>query len=95
MNSVQNSSRKNDRNTNRNKQVSRSKKGDDRLDPMDPSSYSDIPRGKWSDGLNVKERGGAADDTASGPLFQMRPYPSPGAILKMNQEKKQQQPDKK
>nr|XP_027198142.1 polyglutamine-binding protein 1-like [Dermatophagoides pteronyssinus] len=22
-----------------------------RLDPMDPASYSDIPRGKWSDGL--------------------------------------------
>lgn len=21
------------------------------LDPMDPASYSDIPRGKWSDGL--------------------------------------------
>lgn len=29
----------------------------DPLDPMDPSAYSDIPRGKWSDGLNVdKER---------------------------------------
>ena len=45
-------------------------------------------RGKWSSGL---ERGIEAktgvDSTASGPLFQMRPYPSPGAILKMNKEK--------
>lgn len=27
------------------------------LDPMDPSAYSDIPRGKWSDGLNVGDNG--------------------------------------
>ena len=45
-------------------------------------------RGTWSSGL---ERGIEAktgvDSTANGPLFQMRPYPSPGAILKMNNEK--------
>ncbi|XP_055351381.1 polyglutamine-binding protein 1-like [Paramacrobiotus metropolitanus] len=55
------------------------------LDPMDPASYSDIPRGGWSSGL---ETGGEAktgvDVTASGPLFQSRPYPSPGAILRRN-----------
>ncbi|XP_023304404.2 uncharacterized protein LOC111686283 [Lucilia cuprina] len=32
---------------------------DDILDPMDPSAYSDIPRGKWSDGLVV---GGGGED---------------------------------
>ena len=26
------------------------------------------------------------DTTANGPLFQMRPYPSPGAILRANQQ---------
>ncbi|KAI6651774.1 hypothetical protein LOD99_5021 [Oopsacas minuta] len=59
---------------------------DDEIDPMDPSSYSDIPRGSWSTGLPTKGqgRGGAADETASGPLFQMRPYPNPGAVLKLH-----------
>ena len=45
-------------------------------------------RGKWSAGLEGS--GGsktAADETASGPLFQSRPYPSPGQILKMNSSK--------
>jgi len=28
------------------------------------------------------------DTTASGPLFQMRPYPSPGAILRAGQAKR-------
>uniref|UniRef100_A0A069DRZ6 Polyglutamine-binding protein 1 n=1 Tax=Panstrongylus megistus TaxID=65343 RepID=A0A069DRZ6_9HEMI len=55
------------------------------LDPMDPAAYSDAPRGKWSDGL---ERGNeaktGADVTASGPLYQMRPYPNPGAVLRAN-----------
>lgn len=32
----------------------------DVLDPMDPSAYSDTPRGKWSDGLVVG--GGAGDE---------------------------------
>lgn len=63
-------------------------KQSDELDPMDPAAYSDTPRGTWSSGL---ERGVEAktgvDSTANGPLFQMRPYPSPGAVLKMNQEK--------
>lgn len=52
-------------------------------DPMDPSSYSDCPKGKWSDGLEIGSKN-SADDTASGPLFQTRPYPSPGQILKTN-----------
>lgn len=58
----------------------------DELDPMDPAAYSDIPRGGWSEGLD--QRGKAktgVDVTASGPLFQQRPYPSPGAILRANQ----------
>ena len=42
-------------------------------------------RGGWTSGLEIR---GAAktgvDSTASGPLFQQRPYPSPGAVLKMN-----------
>ena len=64
------------------------------LDPMDPSSYSDIPRGKWSDGLD--KRGDAktgVDSTASGPLFQARPYPSPGSVLRMNANKKGKEGD--
>jgi polyglutamine-binding protein 1 len=69
------------------KKPKRYKPSDD-LDPMDPAAYSDVARGTWSSGL---ERGVEAktgvDSTVSGPLFQMRPYPSPGAILKMNQEK--------
>ena len=64
------------------------------LDPMDPSAYSDIPRGKWSDGLD--KRGDAktgVDSTASGPLFQARPYPNPGAVLRMNANKKSREGD--
>ncbi|WVZ67689.1 hypothetical protein U9M48_016734 [Paspalum notatum var. saurae] len=58
---------------------------DDELDPMDPSSYSDAPRGGWVVGLKgVQPR--AADTTAAGPLFQQRPYPSPGAVLRKNAE---------
>ncbi|XP_037925780.1 polyglutamine-binding protein 1 isoform X2 [Hermetia illucens] len=68
------------------RRVRMSRPGDtDSLDPMDPASYSDIPRGKWSDGL--LDGGGAksgSDPTASGALFQMRPYPSPGAVLQRN-----------
>ncbi|KRZ33343.1 Polyglutamine-binding protein 1 [Trichinella pseudospiralis] len=56
------------------------------LDPMDPAAYSEVPRGKWSSGLDVS---GVAktgvDPTASGPLFQQRPYPAPGAILRQNE----------
>lgn len=60
-------------------------KKDKTLDPMDPAAYSDIPRGKWSDGLaKQNEAKTGADTTAAGPLYQMRPYPSPGAILRSN-----------
>ncbi|XP_065853229.1 uncharacterized protein [Euphorbia lathyris] len=63
----------------------RSRSEDDELDPMDPSSYSDAPRGGWVVGLKgVQPR--AADTTATGPLFQQRPYPSPGAVLRRNAE---------
>ncbi|KAL9240042.1 hypothetical protein vseg_014305 [Gypsophila vaccaria] len=58
---------------------------DEELDPMDPSAYSDAPRGGWVVGLKgVQPR--AADTTATGPLFQQRPYPSPGAVLRKNAE---------
>ncbi|XP_051171462.1 polyglutamine-binding protein 1 [Leptopilina boulardi] len=64
-------------------------KKDRSLDPMDPAAYSDIPRGKWSDGLaRHNEAKTGADTTASGPLYQMRPYPSPGAVLRSNKNSK-------
>ncbi|XP_043283012.1 polyglutamine-binding protein 1 [Venturia canescens] len=64
-------------------------KKDRSLDPMDPAAYSDIPRGKWSDGLaRHNEAKTGADTTASGPLYQMRPYPSPGAVLRSNRTTK-------
>ncbi|XP_048343860.1 polyglutamine-binding protein 1 isoform X1 [Sphaerodactylus townsendi] len=60
---------------------------DDELDPMDPSAYSDAPRGTWSTGLPKRnEAKTGADTTAAGPLFQQRPYPSPGAVLRANAE---------
>ncbi|XP_024518714.1 uncharacterized protein LOC112341923 isoform X1 [Selaginella moellendorffii] len=63
----------------------RKKRGAEDLDPMDPSAYSDAPRGGWGIGLKgVQPR--AADTTATGPLFQQRPYPSPGAVLRKNAE---------
>lgn len=58
----------------------------DDLDPMDPAAYSDIPRGSWSDGLEVNK--GKADSTASGALFQQRPYPAPGEVLAANKHRK-------
>lgn len=55
------------------------------MDPMDPSAYSDAPRGSWSTGLPKRnEAKTGADTTAAGPLFQQRPYPSPGAVLRAN-----------
>lgn len=46
-------------------------------------------RGKWSDGLaRHNEAKTGADTTASGPLYQMRPYPSPGAVLRSNKTTK-------
>lgn len=76
-----------------NKRIMRSENKDNKkdrtLDPMDPASYSDIPRGKWSDGLaRHNEAKTGADTTASGPLYQMRPYPSPGAVLRSNRANK-------
>ena len=44
-----------------------------------------LSRGTWSSGLPQRnEARTGADVTASGPLFQMRPYPSPGAVLRAN-----------
>ncbi|XP_038067792.1 polyglutamine-binding protein 1-like [Patiria miniata] len=61
------------------------RKKDDELDPMDPSAYSDTPRGNWSSGLpKTNEAKTGVDTTANGPLFQMRPYPNPGAVLRAN-----------
>ncbi|KAL1452171.1 hypothetical protein WDU94_006473, partial [Cyamophila willieti] len=62
------------------------------LDPMDPAAYSDIPRGGWSDGLQADTKSGV-DSTASGALFQMRPYPSPGDIMRANKKKKTDSPE--
>ena len=48
-----------------------------------------VCRGTWSSGLETGvEAKTGVDSTANGPLFQMRPYPSPGAILQMNKESK-------
>ncbi|KAK4473287.1 hypothetical protein MN116_004455 [Schistosoma mekongi] len=58
------------------------------LDPMDPASYGDIPRGTWSSGLEgvtgTPSAKTGVDSTASGPLFQQRPYPNPGDVLRAN-----------
>lgn len=44
-------------------------------------------RGLWSSGLPKRnEAKTGADTTAAGPLFQQRPYPSPGAVLRANAE---------
>lgn len=56
----------------------------DQSDPMDPASYSDIPKGTWSDGLENNK----TDVTASGALFQQRPYPAPGEVLAVNNRHK-------
>jgi len=55
---------------------------------MDPAAYSDVPRGSWTSGLTEESTKTGVDSTASGQLFQMRPYPSPGAILRANATKK-------
>ena len=45
-----------------------------------------FPSGGWSDGLDTRGKAKTGVDvTASGPLFQQRPYPSPGDILRANQ----------
>lgn len=63
----------------------RSKLVQNDLDPMDPASYSSIPRGSWTDGLTQgNEAKTGVDVTANGNLYQMRPYPNPGAVLRAN-----------
>ncbi|KAL7076818.1 hypothetical protein ACQ4LE_003686 [Meloidogyne hapla] len=53
------------------------------IDPMDPSAYGEAPEGAWTTGLREdQEVKTGVDVTASGPLFQQRPYPAPGAILR-------------
>lgn len=73
------------RHEDRDKHRKSSAKKNETLDPMDPAAYSDIPQGTWSDGLENKIR---ADNTASGVLFQQRPYPAPGEVLASNKGKK-------
>lgn len=51
----------------------------DVLDPMDPSSYSDAPRGKWSCGI-AGSHTKSGDMTAGG----SRSYHAPGAVLRQN-----------
>lgn len=63
----------------------RKRPADDALDPMDPAAYSDAPRGGWARGLEGAQPR-AADTTATGPLFQQRPYPAPGSVLRKNKE---------
>lgn len=66
------------------------------LDPMDPAAYSDVPRGGWSEGLSKgNEAKTGADVTAAGPLYQMRPYPNPGAVLRANAEARKHSPPPK
>ncbi|XP_014767969.1 polyglutamine-binding protein 1 [Octopus bimaculoides] len=69
-----------------NRKNSRSR-GQSNLDPMDPAAYSNAPRGTWSTGLDKRgEAKTGADVTASGPLYQQRPYPAPGDVLRMNRQ---------
>jgi len=64
------------------------------LDPMDPAAYSDIARGTWSAGLPDQSTAkSGVDSTASGPLFQQRPYPNPGAVLRANRAARDEDDD--
>lgn len=65
--------------------------GADRLEAVQ-SSYSDAPVGGWSAGI-AGSQPRAADTTASGPLFQQRPYPAPGSVLRSNQKQLDEQPE--
>ncbi|KXZ52794.1 hypothetical protein GPECTOR_8g181 [Gonium pectorale] len=65
--------------------ATKASKEDEELDPMDPAAYSDAPRGGWSVGLEGAQPT-AADTTAGGPLFQSRPYPAPGSVLRANKK---------
>ncbi|XP_030765396.1 polyglutamine-binding protein 1-like [Sitophilus oryzae] len=77
--------RKRDRDDRHRRDKEKRQKKDDQLDPMDPAAYSDVPQGTWSDGLETNKI--RADNTASGVLFQQRPYPAPGAVLAANKDK--------
>ncbi len=48
-------------------------------------------RGSWSSGLLPEGAKTGVDTTASGSLFQQRPLPSPGAVLRANAEKTKKQ----
>lgn len=50
-----------------------------KIDPMDPTG-SEGGKGQPKFDPNTGER--MADSTASGPLFQQRPYPAPGSVLR-------------
>jgi len=64
---------------------------DDEFDPMDPSAYSDAPKGNWATGLKkLDDAKTGVDSTANGPLFQQRPYPSPGEVLRRNTQARQE-----
>ncbi len=60
---------------------------------MDPAAYSDCPRGKWSSGLMGDEKSGV-DQSVSGTLFQARPYPAPGDVLRANRKRKGEDEDR-
>lgn len=49
------------------------------------------PRGTWKSGLGGDDAKTGVDSTASGPLFQQRPYPSPGDVLRANKSQQSQQ----
>ena len=70
----------------------RANKDNDAFDPMDPSSYSDAPKGKWNSGMKKSDDAKTGvDSTANGPLFQQRPYPSPGEVLSRNKKARREQ----
>ena len=50
-----------------------------------PWAYSDAPRGKWGAGM-VGHQPKCQDSTAGGSLFQQRPYPAPGSVMRQNAE---------
>ena len=73
------------------KPAKKKKTNDDEFDPMDPSAYSDAPKGNWSSGLKkIDDAKTGVDSTANGPLFQQRPYPSPGEVLSRNKQARQE-----
>lgn len=55
----------------------------DVIDPMDPASYGECGKGRWSTGLTNDKKTGV-DTTVSSGLYQQRPYPSPGDVLRAN-----------